>query len=50
MSVDLAERVAGLPAEPGVYLFKSARGRVLYVGKAQSLRQRLTSRKASSTE
>jgi excinuclease ABC subunit C len=41
--VDLAARVASLPTEPGVYLFKSARGRVLYVGKAQSLRQRVRS-------
>jgi len=39
----LAERVAGLPTGPGVYLFKSARGRVLYVGKAQNLRQRVRS-------
>lgn len=41
--MELAERIATLPAEPGVYLFKSARGRVLYVGKAQSLRQRVRS-------
>jgi len=40
---DLAERVAGLPAGPGVYLWRSARGRVLYVGKAQNLRQRVRS-------
>ena len=39
----LAERVATLPTDPGVYLFKSGRGRVLYVGKAQSLRQRVRS-------
>lgn len=39
----LAERVEALPAEPGVYLLKSARGRVLYVGKAQNLRQRVRS-------
>jgi len=39
----LTRRVAGLPASPGVYLFKSARGRVLYVGKAQSLRTRVRS-------
>jgi len=41
--VKLAERVASLPTTPGVYLFKSARGRVLYVGKAQNLRQRVRS-------
>lgn len=31
------------PAEPGVYLYKDATGRILYVGKARRLRQRLAS-------
>ncbi|MEN8161332.1 MAG: excinuclease ABC subunit UvrC [Myxococcota bacterium] len=39
----LAERVEALPATPGVYLFRSAKGRVLYVGKAQSLKARVRS-------
>ena len=39
----LAAQVAGLPTGPGVYLFKDARGRVLYVGKADSLRDRVRS-------
>jgi excinuclease ABC subunit C len=39
----LGARVASLPATPGVYLFKNARGKVLYVGKAQSLRTRVRS-------
>jgi len=39
----LAERLASLPARPGVYLMKNARGKVLYVGKAQSLRSRVRS-------
>ena len=43
MAVDLAERVAGLPAEPGVYLFKNERGGILYIGKAQNLRTRVRS-------
>jgi excinuclease ABC subunit C len=30
-----------IPEEPGVYRFRDERGRVIYVGKAKSLRQRL---------
>jgi len=41
--VDLAERVAALPTSSGVYLMKSAQGKVLYVGKAQNLRSRVRS-------
>ncbi len=37
----LEERVEALPQAPGVYLLKSARGKVLYVGKAQNLRSRV---------
>lgn len=37
----LQERVKELPEKPGVYLFKNAKGRVIYVGKAKSLRQRV---------
>ena len=36
-----------LPTTPGVYLMKSAAGRVLYVGKADSLRSRVRSYFAS---
>ncbi|NPA40419.1 MAG: excinuclease ABC subunit UvrC [Thermodesulfobacteria bacterium] len=32
-----------VPESPGVYLFKDARGHVLYVGKAKNLRNRLSS-------
>ena len=32
-----------IPESPGVYRFRAARGRVIYVGKAKSLRQRLNS-------
>ena len=41
--MDLRERVDSLPTGPGVYLFKSERGKVLYVGKAQNLRHRVRS-------
>jgi len=39
----LAEQIRGLPASPGVYLFKDAEDNILYVGKAASLRHRVSS-------
>ena len=41
MAESLAERAETLPTGSGVYLFKSKRGSVLYVGKAQNLRSRV---------
>ncbi|MBN2362254.1 MAG: excinuclease ABC subunit UvrC [Deltaproteobacteria bacterium] len=39
----LADKLAHLPAEPGVYLMRDARGAIFYVGKAGNLRQRVRS-------
>ncbi|MCC6177894.1 MAG: excinuclease ABC subunit UvrC [Chloroflexi bacterium] len=39
----LAEQLRNLPDRPGVYLFKDGRGRLLYVGKAESLKDRVRS-------
>jgi excinuclease ABC subunit C len=39
----LHEKVSDLPDAPGVYLFRDRRGRVLYIGKAVSLRKRVGS-------
>jgi excinuclease ABC subunit C len=36
-------RPGEIPTDPGVYRFRDAEGRVIYVGKAKSLRQRLNS-------
>lgn len=36
-----AERLKALPAKPGVYIMRSERGDVIYVGKAASLRNRV---------
>src|ERR1700690_1654635 len=41
--MELREKVASLPLEPGVYLFQDAGGTILYVGKARSLRSRVRS-------
>ena len=43
MSVIPADRRRELPDEPGVYLFRNASGRVIYVGKAKSIRKRVAS-------
>jgi excinuclease ABC subunit C len=41
--LSLAEQRRALPDQPGVYLFRDARGRVIYVGKAKSVRKRVAS-------
>jgi len=39
----LAEKVQNLPRQPGIYKFKDADGKTIYVGKATSLRSRVGS-------
>jgi excinuclease ABC subunit C len=39
----LAQQRRALPDQPGVYLFRDGRGRVIYVGKAKSVRKRVAS-------
>ena len=39
----LVTRIASLPQEPGVYLFKNEKGEIIYVGKAKRLRNRVSS-------
>jgi excinuclease ABC subunit C len=39
----LAEQRKSLPDQPGVYLFRDAKSRVIYVGKAKSIRKRVAS-------
>ena len=38
-----AEKVKSFPTGPGVYLMKDAEGKVIYIGKAKSLRNRASS-------
>lgn len=42
-SEHLTQRVRELPDRPGIYIFKDVDGKVLYVGKATSLRKRVSS-------
>ena len=42
-AVDLTPKLAQLPDRPGVYLYKDAKGQIIYVGKAASLRGRVRS-------
>lgn len=41
-TVDLSHKVRELPLKPGVYLFKDRFNRIIYVGKARSLRKRVS--------
>jgi len=42
-NIDVEDKVAHLPASPGVYMFKDRRGNYLYIGKAKRLRTRVRS-------
>ncbi|HUS04530.1 MAG TPA: excinuclease ABC subunit UvrC [Dehalococcoidia bacterium] len=43
MKVQLEEQLKALPANPGVYLFKDEQGKIIYVGKAANLNNRVRS-------
>ena len=40
-ATDVEDRLARVPAEPGVYLLRDKHRKVIYVGKAKSLRSRV---------
>jgi excinuclease ABC subunit C len=39
--MDLKTKIENLPPKPGVYLMKDAGGKIIYVGKAKSLKNRV---------
>jgi len=41
MTPDLQEKLDNLPKDPGVYIFRDTRGKVIYIGKAKVLRNRV---------
>ncbi len=43
MALSLEEKVNNLPANPGVYIYKDVNGKILYVGKAKRLKNRVRS-------
>jgi len=39
--VKLKEKIANFPQKPGVYIFKDSAGKIIYIGKAKSLKKRV---------
>ena len=48
--MDLVEKIRSLPQQPGCYLYKNAKGEVIYVGKAKNLRARVRSYLLASSQ
>ena len=42
-NIDLKEQITQLPQKPGVYQFLDSDAKIIYVGKAKSLRKRVSS-------
>ena len=40
--MNLKEKIANLPSKPGIYLLKNSKSNIIYIGKAKSLKNRLS--------
>jgi DNA polymerase-3 subunit epsilon len=45
----LADDYTGVPDDPGIYFFKNTKGEIIYIGKAKSLKQRVSNYFVSSS-
>jgi len=43
LRVNLSDKIQLLPTKPGVYQFKDSQGKIIYIGKAKSLKNRVSS-------
>ena len=43
LSPDIRRKLQELPDKPGCYIMRDARGQIIYIGKAASLRKRVAS-------
>jgi len=50
MNSELKNKLQNLPTEPGVYLYKNDKGKIIYIGKAKNLRNRVRSYFHSSVD
>jgi len=50
MNQQLENKLQNLPSEPGVYQFKNEKGKIIYIGKAKNLRNRVRSYFHSSVD
>lgn len=49
MPIDISKKRGHLPSRPGIYFFKNPQGKTLYIGKANNLKQRVSSYFQGST-
>ena len=43
MSQNIKDKISAIPNSPGVYFFKDKKNQIIYIGKAKSLKKRVSS-------